>query len=170
MSAGVPPELMQKHCGMTVQVRASAAGSNAGDEESREQALDVQMAARQAAPNVTAGAASAASVVCDNPGAGAGPLVYRGLDPVALESQNGVGASVGREFSDARSSCGVLLQPSSSPWGVATVFGTSEVSKGSPLQLISACLMSSFAQMVRYRRLHWPWSILGFAVCVGQRD
>ena len=82
MNAGVPPELMEKHCAMTVHVGTSVVDSDAEDEESYVQFVDVQ-----------AGAARDGQAVDSN------TLVYHGSEPVALEPQDGAWVPVSREAS-----------------------------------------------------------------------
>ena len=82
-SAGIPPELMEKHCGMTVHVRTSVVDSDAEEEEGYAQFVDLQT-----------NAAGSGRAVDSN------TLVYRGSEPVPLEPQDGAWfrSAVGRRM------------------------------------------------------------------------
>ena len=111
MSANVPPQLTAQHCAVKVFAGASAVDSDAEDEDCCVQGV--------AGPQGE-GDSSALLGIKGAKEVDENTLVYRGLDPVVLEPQDGAWVPVSRtSASETRVSCEVVLQLTGSPFEVA---------------------------------------------------
>ena len=109
MSAQVPPQLTQKHCAVKVFAGASAVDSDAEDEDCCVQGVAGPQGEGESSALL---GIKGAKEVDEN------TLVYRGLDPVVLEPQDGAWVPVSRASSEARVSCEVVLQLAGSTFEV----------------------------------------------------